>query len=169
MDWTLLWTGVGAVAALGAAALAWAQAREARSARSEALEAQVEARLARDAAQTARDDANRIASEARQELARSASALERANEIAESSRPRPIVKWEVSRIDRDKYVAVNVGMLIAENARIEQAGGHVFALQDGVQDISPGDSLSFAVARPGGTTPRVRMKWDGGSVELNIP
>ena len=147
----MLWVSlVAALAGVAAAVFAFVQARSATESRREAQAAQVRA-------EAAEREAIAVAGQARDALARSANALEKSNEIAERAIPKEVVKWRVERIGGTRWMAQNVGRLIAYNALIEQVAGWVHVDDEEPRDVGNGDSLFFSTMAIDGESPRVRI------------
>lgn len=139
-----------ALAAGASAIFAFVQAKAATDSRKEAQAAQ-------GRAEQAEREAIRIAGEARDALGRSATALEAANDIAERAIPKPVMKWSVSQIVKDRWMAQNSGDLTAYDARIEQVAGWVHTDDDEPRDVTRGDCLYFNTMSMGGVSARIRI------------
>lgn len=148
---------VGACAAVAAAIFAYVQAKSATDSRRDAQAAQTEARDAQARAEAAQAEALRIAGLARDELSRSATALEHANEIAKSAIPEKKISWSISPVGKTRWMAQNVSEVTAYAAHIEGLAGWVHADDEEPRDVTTGDALYFNTMNAGGTNPRIRI------------
>ncbi len=83
-----------------------------------------------------------------------ASALKRANEIAEAAAPAKGVRWTLRYLSADAWEAVNEG-----NGRARQASVVVIGEGKPARDVGPGESLQFVQSKMLGTDPFVNLFW----------
>lgn len=155
---------VVALAAVASAVFAFVQARSAMQAVDDAREAQA-------AAEASEAEARKIASEARDELSRSANALEKANELAEAALPKPEVRWRIAPTKEEKsFLLINDGTIPATNVEISGGQGVLIAKGGRVGVLETGDAYEFSSwSGHGMETPRLVISWvDSQSIDRQV-
>lgn len=107
----------------------------------------------------------------------SATALHRANEIAEAALPIKQPHFAVQHIRNALWAVVSNGEVGAKNVRLSGAGdspGMIRPSESEPRDLVVGDSMQFTAIRAHGITPRLRIEWDDPfdgehhDVEINV-
>lgn len=149
------------LAAVASAVFAFVQAKSATDSRRDAQDAGVEAIEARNLAKVAQVEAQRVAIEARDALSRSATALERANELSEAALPKVEVRWRVESTKRKgHYIAINEGTIPARDVVLSGEQGILIDGESPVIQVGPGDGCEFSSWQGNGmASPLLSIRW----------
>lgn len=147
------------LAAVASAVFAFVQAKAATDTLEDAREARAGAESAQKNAEAARDRANEIADAARVELARSASALERANDLTEAALPKPEVRWKFVPVAGRQWACKNVGDLTAIDVKLQGGPGLRFGTSSMADTVAPNASVLFRELMVPGSRSQVTVFW----------